>query len=84
MSAVHQVGLCYSPLASRVVLAEQGAHGGKVHEVRDVTSEFLMALVNYVGEGELQFGTDKEQFVVSLRRVPVNTLQAEPVVANDR
>lgn len=84
MSAVHQVGLCYSPMASRVVLAEHEANGQAVLDVRDVTSEFLMALVNYVGEGELQFGTDKEQYVVSLRKVPLNTLQTDPVIANDR
>lgn len=84
--ALSRVGLVYSPMGGRVVLAETGdADACVVVDTRDATSEFLMALVSYVGEnGELQFGTPDDQFVVSIRRVDAMSMPGDPIIANDR
>lgn len=85
-AALNRVGLVYSPMGGRVVLAETGdANASIVVDTRDATSEFLLALVSYVGEnGELQFGTPEDQFVVSIRRVDAKSMPGDRVIANDR
>jgi hypothetical protein len=72
-------------MAGRVVLAEAGIGDSHVVDTRDATSEFLLALVSYIGEdGELQFGTPDDQFVVTIRRVDAKSMPGDPVIANDR
>jgi hypothetical protein len=69
VSDLKKIGVRFSPLSERVLLARFGKDPDVALETRDVMNEFLHVLVQLVGEGNtLDFGGGDEQFTVTLVR----------------
>jgi len=65
---MNKIGIRFSPLSERIVLARFGKDPNVALDTRDAMNDFLQVLVQFVGVGyERQFGGGDEQFVVSLR-----------------
>lgn len=70
MSQLQKVGIRVAPFSNRIVLARFGKDPTLALETKDAMSEFLHALVQYVGvDNEIQFGGGDEQFTVVLRKL---------------
>lgn len=69
MSRLNEIGIRFSPLSKRVLLARFGKDPNVALETRDAMNDFLQVLVQLVGVGnELDFGGGDEQFTVRLVR----------------
>jgi len=69
MSELKNVGLRFSPLSERVLIARFGKDPNVALETKDGMNDFLQVLVQFIGVGnEVSFGGGDEQFIVSLKR----------------
>lgn len=72
MSDLNKIGLRFSPLSERVLIARFGKDPEVALETRDGMNEFLHVLVQFIGEGNaVDFGGGDEQFTVTLKRKPM-------------
>jgi hypothetical protein len=75
-----RIELRHAALSGRVVLARMGKDPTVALDTRDATNDFLQALVGYVfgqlpapgAAGEVEFGGGDEQYVLTLKRKPVD------------
>lgn len=76
--SITNVGIRFSPLTQRILLARFGRDKDTALETRDGMNEFLQVLVQYAFDGEkpakgdaveVRFGGGDEQFVMSLKRL---------------
>lgn len=73
MSDLTKVGIRFSPLSERVLIARFGKDPDVALETKDGMNEFLQVLVQFIGvDNEVSFGGGDEQFVVSLKRAEIN------------
>lgn len=71
MSKLDDCRIEVAALSGRVVIARLSKKEPNVAlETKDSTSDFLRAIMNFVGVGcERQFGSGDDQYIVSLRKV---------------
>ena len=83
-STLQKVAIRHTSIGRRIVIARMGKDPRLALEQRDATSEFYQALVSFAFDGampepgheaEITFGGGDEQFVLTLRRLP---LASEP------
>lgn len=79
MSVLDKVGIRVAPFSNRIVLARFGKSDPTLAlETKDAMSEFLKALVQYVGvDNELSFGGGDERFILTLRKAPTASTQVD-------